>query len=81
MLLAPYSAVRKKGKGGKNGGSPSPLLRNVFETLVAAFKIKRGDWKQAKIVKSAFSKRKTELGTYTEVIHKFTEADQKARVL
>lgn len=62
VLLAPCSKARKKGKGGKNGGSPSPLLWNVFKTLVAAFKIKPGDWKQPKIVKSSFSKHKNWAG-------------------
>lgn len=72
---------REKGEGREKGGNPSPLLWNVFDTLVAASKTKPEDWKQAKIVKSSFSKHKTELRMYAEVIYKFTEAYQKARVL
>lgn len=72
---------KEKGKGWKNRGNPSPPLWNVFNTLAAAFKTKPGDWKQAKILKSSFSKCKTELGMDTEVIYKFTEAYQKVCVL
>lgn len=72
---------REKEEGWEKGGGPSPLLWNVFNTLVAAFKTKPEDWKQGKIVKSSFSKHKTELGMYAEVIYKFTEAYQKAHVL
>lgn len=72
---------RIKGKRWEKEASPSPLLWNVFNTLVAAFKTKYGDGKQAKILKSSFSKHKTELGMYAEVIYKFTEAYQKASLL
>lgn len=69
-------------QGGREGGrKEGPLLWNVFNSLVAALKKIQGNWKQARIIKSSFSKHKTELEIYIEVIYKFTKGYQKACVL